>query len=305
MTCVGIKTPSIFATMPTSWFSVVKAKKTQMPPHIGMGESSGSSMRISIIRDQGRGHQIPKKWSSFGYAGSDTTEAMTITKDGEVAACRESALWTMKKTSPLGFSIQPSLFEPFISSRASPLAGRSFIFPEDLSAGSLKKRTKTGICFMLICLSILIYDVFLLNLSFRFVDRDMFMRFRGGGVGHKSIQKKIHKFCNDRWPDENIQATNNSQEARPTDDNEEVAAAQPEASSRVDPSAEEAAVAQPEASSLVDPSADDIELPEEEAESDSEDTESDSEDAGDEEGSEEEADETNRDSGDDLEYADY
>jgi hypothetical protein len=30
----------------------------------------------------------------------------------------------------------------------------------------------------------------------------MFMRFRGGGVGHKSIQKAIKKFIDDRWPNE-------------------------------------------------------------------------------------------------------
>lgn len=30
----------------------------------------------------------------------------------------------------------------------------------------------------------------------------MFMRYRGGGVGHKSIQKAIQKFRDDRWPDE-------------------------------------------------------------------------------------------------------
>lgn len=38
--------------------------------------------------------------------------------------------------------------------------------------------------------------------SHRFVDRDMFMRFRGGGVGHKSFQKSIKRFCDDRWPEE-------------------------------------------------------------------------------------------------------
>jgi len=30
----------------------------------------------------------------------------------------------------------------------------------------------------------------------------MFMRFRGGGVGHKSFQGRIKRFCDDRWPDE-------------------------------------------------------------------------------------------------------
>ena len=30
----------------------------------------------------------------------------------------------------------------------------------------------------------------------------MFMRFRGGGVGHKSFQKSIKRFCDDRWPEE-------------------------------------------------------------------------------------------------------
>ena len=29
----------------------------------------------------------------------------------------------------------------------------------------------------------------------------MFMCFRGGGVGHKSFQGAIKKFCDDRWPD--------------------------------------------------------------------------------------------------------
>lgn len=131
---------------------------------------------------------------------------------------------------------------------------------------------------MLICVSISIHDAFLLNLSFRFVDRDMFMRFRGGGVGHKSIQKKIHKFCNDRWPEERNDTPSHSP-VQPTDENEETAA-------------------QPESSSLIDPNAEDIELPEEEPESDSEDGDDDS----DEEGSEDEADEADS---DDLEYADY
>jgi hypothetical protein len=39
-------------------------------------------------------------------------------------------------------------------------------------------------------------------LQYRFVDRDMFMRFRGGGIGHKSFQKEIRKFFDDRWPNE-------------------------------------------------------------------------------------------------------
>jgi hypothetical protein len=131
---------------------------------------------------------------------------------------------------------------------------------------------------MLICVSISIYDAFLLNLSFRFVDRDMFMRFRGGGVGHKSIQKKIHKFCNDRWPEERNDTPPHSP-VQPTDENEETAA-------------------QPEGSALINPNAEDVELPEEEAESNSEDGDDDS----DEEGSEDEADEADS---DDLEYADY
>ena len=131
---------------------------------------------------------------------------------------------------------------------------------------------------MLICVSISIYDAFLLNLSFRFVDRDMFMRFRGGGVGHKSIQKNIHKFCNDRWPEEHNDMPPHSP-VQPTDENEETAA-------------------QPEGLSLIDPNAEDIELPEEEAESNSED----GDDNSDEEGSEDKADEADS---DDLEYADY
>lgn len=32
----------------------------------------------------------------------------------------------------------------------------------------------------------------------RFVDRDMFMRFRGGGVGHKSTRKETNRFLSDR-----------------------------------------------------------------------------------------------------------
>ncbi|KAK2467956.1 hypothetical protein APHAL10511_000251 [Amanita phalloides] len=43
------------------------------------------------------------------------------------------------------------------------------------------------------------WNMFYVNI---FVDRDMFMRFRGGGVGHKSFQTAIHKFCDDRWSEE-------------------------------------------------------------------------------------------------------
>jgi hypothetical protein len=30
----------------------------------------------------------------------------------------------------------------------------------------------------------------------------MFMHFQGGGVGHKSFQKSITRFCDDQWLDE-------------------------------------------------------------------------------------------------------
>ena len=39
---------------------------------------------------------------------------------------------------------------------------------------------------------------------YRFVDRDMMMRFRGGGVGHKSVQKATDYFLQDRFPDDNV-----------------------------------------------------------------------------------------------------
>jgi hypothetical protein len=47
-----------------------------------------------------------------------------------------------------------------------------------------------------------IYIVFDSIYRHRFVDHDMFMCCQGGGVGHKSFQKSITKFCNDHWPDE-------------------------------------------------------------------------------------------------------
>jgi len=34
-------------------------------------------------------------------------------------------------------------------------------------------------------------------MSNRFVDRDMFMRFRGGGVGHKATNSFTTAFCQD------------------------------------------------------------------------------------------------------------
>ena len=117
----------------------------------------------------------------------------------------------------------------------------------------------------------------------------MFMRFRGGGVGHKSIQKKIQKFCDDRWPEEcNDKPLRSS--TQPADGNEEETAAQPEGSSLINPNAEDVELCDGE----------DVELPEEEAESDSED--GGDNDSDNEEGSEDEADEADS---DDLEYADY
>lgn len=125
-----------------------------------------------------------------------------------------------------------------------------------------KKRIQTGTCFMLICKSISrIYDAFLLKVCFRFVDRDMFMRFRGGGVGHKSIKKKITKFCDDRWPEERNDKPLRSSTQPADEDEEETVAAQPKASSLINLNAEDVELCDGE----------NIELPEEEAESDSED----------------------------------
>ncbi|KAM6489628.1 hypothetical protein JOM56_014950 [Amanita muscaria] len=63
----------------------------------------------------------------------------------------------------------------------------------------------------------------------------MFMRFRGSGVGHKSIQKKIQKFCDDRWPKENDKPL----QVQLANDNKEETAAQPEASSLINPNADD------------------------------------------------------------------
>jgi hypothetical protein len=113
---------------------------------------------------------------------------------------------------------------------------------------------------MVICKSISgIYDAFLLKLCFRFIDCDMFMQFQGGGVSHKSIQKKIQKFCDDRWPEEHNDKPLCSS-TQPADENKEETAAQPKGSSLINPNAEDIELCDGE----------DIELPEEEAESNSE-----------------------------------
>lgn len=115
----------------------------------------------------------------------------------------------------------------------------------------------------------------------------MFMRYRGGGVGHKTIQKQIQKFCDDRWPEElkdirELFTTGGSPEQPADDDGEEDATA-PDGSSL----------------GLIDPNREDDELPEGESESESE---SDvSEDEGGEPGNEA----GGVGSDDDLEYADY
>ncbi|KAG6870501.1 hypothetical protein C0992_013221, partial [Termitomyces sp. T32_za158] len=52
-----------------------------------------------------------------------------------------------------------------------------------------------------------------------FVDRDMMMRFRGGGVGHKSTQEATNTFLLDRHRNENTTTTGI---ARPMEDNNEL-----------------------------------------------------------------------------------
>ena len=58
----------------------------------------------------------------------------------------------------------------------------------------------------------------------------MFMQYRGGSIGHKSIQKEFQKFCNDRWLEELndirelFMMTDGSQE-QPADDGKEDTAA--------------------------------------------------------------------------------
>ncbi|KIL54987.1 hypothetical protein M378DRAFT_134292 [Amanita muscaria Koide BX008] len=98
------------------------------------------------------------------------------------------------------------------------------------------------------------WDMFYVNI---FVDRDMFMRYRGGGVGHKSIQKAIQRFCDDRWPEE-LKA-----ERENTEDNSPV--------QREDDSDDEEDTGAEDLSSRpIGPDIDDVELPEGEAESESE-----------------------------------
>ena len=111
----------------------------------------------------------------------------------------------------------------------------------------------------------------------------MFMRYRGGGVGHKSIQKKIQKFCDDRWPDElrntiELSTTTQDPAAQPMDNNAEEATAVP-ILEPIDPG----------------PGIEDVELPEEaESESDEDDS------------SEEEGDGSESEGGsDNSDYADY
>ena len=42
----------------------------------------------------------------------------------------------------------------------------------------------------------------LTDAAIRFVDRDMFMRFRGGGIGHKPTREATDHFLKDRHPTE-------------------------------------------------------------------------------------------------------
>lgn len=117
----------------------------------------------------------------------------------------------------------------------------------------------------------------------------MFMRFRGGGVGHKSIQKKIQKFCDDRWPEE---LNDTEHPIKTTDDSA--------AAEQLSPDDGGGEVVVRERSSLgpIDFDGDDIEIPDVESELDSEDG---FEDEGNELGNE--GDEAESDV--DLEYADY
>jgi len=60
------------------------------------------------------------------------------------------------------------------------------------------------------------------------------MRYRGGGVGHKSIQKVIQKFCDDRWPEElNVERDNSPVQVE--DDGEEDIGAESLSSGPIDP----------------------------------------------------------------------
>ena len=149
------------ATMPTSWSSVAKMMHIQtIGTHIGMGGSLEYTMQTSIILGQGHAHQIPNRWNFFGYAGLDVILKMAIAKDGKGDASHGLASCIMKTMLPSNFSIQPSSFELFISFPALPLAGLHFFSPNDLFVALLKKKMKTGICFMWICTCISIYDTF-------------------------------------------------------------------------------------------------------------------------------------------------
>ena len=51
----------------------------------------------------------------------------------------------------------------------------------------------------------------------RFVNREMFMRFRGGGVGHQTIREHCDQFLDDKHPvDEIIQQGGNSDDENET-----------------------------------------------------------------------------------------
>ncbi|KAG2028813.1 hypothetical protein BDR03DRAFT_1019306 [Suillus americanus] len=59
----------------------------------------------------------------------------------------------------------------------------------------------------------------MLNLFYRFVDRDMFMRYRGGGVGHKSICEATKCLLDDRDALDKLPFTiEKEREARDSDD---------------------------------------------------------------------------------------
>ena len=85
------------------------------------------------------------------------------------------------------------------------------------------------------------------------------MRYRGGGVGHKSFQKAIRKFCDDRWPDE----LKGIAEHITTEDHSEI----PMDSDVTEEDSDTAGGSNLEPT--LDPDADDIELSDDEAELDS------------------------------------
>src|ERR1700722_17439011 len=180
MTCAVLKTLSTRALSLISCYMHMRMMQTKASIHIGTPASLGFFTLMSGTMQIALNH---KKWIFCGYAGSGWIAVPLGGSNHGVSIASDS--WTRETQMHLDLLTPQKFYGPSTSFLLSCMGIPPNSWINQLH-GIQMRTTRTGPTTTLQCKQNLINSQLALMIFLRFVDRDMFMRFLGGGIGHRS-----------------------------------------------------------------------------------------------------------------------